>query len=381
MKSKTVAMITGPTIVGVKQQIKQSIQHAELLELRLDKFSDLPHSDYQALIHSISTPVILTLRTKMQGGEFEGNEAQHLSILSPLLVAGAHGVDLSSELSLDLAKTLKQQFPMLHLIRSYHNFEETPQDLLALLESLKNPLFDSYKLVTFAQSSLDALRLLNLLKHQQNLTAHAMGEYGQFSRILAPVCGSVFCYGAIIAQHDVPGLMNLGEMNAVYNLKNLNSNTQIYGLLGNPIKHSLGHIYHNQKIQQYKRNAVYIKINLEVEDLASFFTLIKPLNCAGFSVTMPLKQAIKTYLKKCDDLSQQTEAVNTLTYNSSAWHGHNTDGEGAVRALQAQFSLTDKRALILGAGGSGARDRSQSATEEDLRHSIKSYGREGRILC
>ena len=132
-------------------------------------------------------------------------------------------------------------------LQSYHNYHETP-DLDKVLEQLKQKSAKLYKIATFANSSLDTLRVLQLQKKEgSSLIAIAMGELGKPSRLLAPIFGAPIGYAATDASTtSAPGQYTLDEM-ASYKV---DSNTQIFGLIGDPITQSISHLTHNNHFKK-----------------------------------------------------------------------------------------------------------------------------------
>ena len=96
-------------------------------------------------------------------------------------------------------------------------------------------------------------------------------------------------------------------------------------------------------------NALYLKIKLRSSELQIFFKLIKLLPFSGFSITMPLKKHMLHFATTM--APSKINAINTLTINQDHIYTSNTDGLGAIKALQTITSLTNRRILLLGAGG------------------------------
>jgi 3-dehydroquinate dehydratase/shikimate dehydrogenase len=97
-------------------------------------------------------------------------------------------------------------------------------------------------------------------------------------------------------------------------------------------------------------NAVYLPFL--VRDLRDFLAAIEPLGIAGFSVTLPHKQAVLRHLDGCDPLAAAIGAVNTVVVRGGGkLYGYNTDYVGVLRALEPRIPLRGSRVLIVGAGG------------------------------
>ena len=131
----------------------------------------------------------------------------------------------------------------------------------------------------------------------------------------------------------------------------LNSRTQLCGVLGNPVEHSLSPAIHNAAFQHLGLNYVYLAFR--VEQVQEAVQGIRALgNLRGFSVTIPHKVSIMAFLDEIDDTARHIGAINTIVKTDDTLTGFNTDASGALQALrQAHTPLADKRVLILGSGG------------------------------
>ncbi|SHH30405.1 shikimate dehydrogenase [Caloranaerobacter azorensis DSM 13643] len=132
----------------------------------------------------------------------------------------------------------------------------------------------------------------------------------------------------------------------------INSQTKLYCLIGNPVNKSLSPTIHNYLFDKEKENAVYMAFNIEKEDLKSVVNSFRAINVKGFNVTIPYKIDIINFV---DELSYESEligAVNTVKICNGKLIGYNTDGLGFLKAFKEKnISLKGKNVLILGAGG------------------------------
>ncbi|WP_440917628.1 shikimate dehydrogenase [Candidatus Pelagibacter sp.] len=125
-----------------------------------------------------------------------------------------------------------------------------------------------------------------------------------------------------------------------------------YLVIGNPIDHSLSPKLQNWWLKENNIDATYDKIKLEDHEIKNFTQDIKDQKIAGCNVTVPFKKTIIPFLDKLSPEAQRTQSVNTITFDNGNLIGHNTDIAGfdtAIRKLN--FSVKDKKVLILGAGG------------------------------
>jgi len=125
-----------------------------------------------------------------------------------------------------------------------------------------------------------------------------------------------------------------------------------YLVIGNPIDHSFSPKLQNWWLKENNINAVYDKIKLEDHEIKNFIQDIKKQKIAGCNVTVPFKKTVIPFLDKLSPEAEQTQSVNTITFNNGDLVGHNTDIAGFYTAIKKlNFNVEGKKVLILGAGG------------------------------
>lgn len=334
-------VVTGPSLEEINVQIEQATKYADVLEFRWDCFDSL---DFEI---NCPLPKIFTLRPITQGGFYAGNEDSRFKDLEKLLKQKPDYVDLEYTVP---HKTLNafRKYPV-KIILSYHDFKATPKDLDKLIADLKQKPAYLYKIATFANSTLDALRMLNFNKRTgSQVIGLCMGEYGMITRIL-----NHFSYATIDDNKQIsPGQLSLEILSECYRFNSINQETAIYGLIGDPVDKSVSHFTHNKVFAHLNENAVYVKMRIVKEELESFFEEIKTLNFKGLSVTMPLKEVVMPFLDEIDENAILISAVNTIVIKDQKKMGFNTDGIGAMIAIDEKMSIKGKNVSILGAGGS-----------------------------
>ena len=125
--------------------------------------------------------------------------------------------------------------------------------------------------------------------------------------------------------------------------------TKIYGVLGNPIGHSLSPAIHNAAFKAVGINAFYGAF--QTSDLKGSILGMRALGICGMSVTIPFKTDVMVYLDALDPLAEQIGAVNTIVNDAGVLKGYNTDGLGAMKALETVMDPKGKKCLLVGAGG------------------------------
>jgi shikimate dehydrogenase len=134
-------------------------------------------------------------------------------------------------------------------------------------------------------------------------------------------------------------------------MSSIDVNTQLCGVIGNPVKHSLSPAMHNAAYEAQDLNFVYLAF--EVEDVRACIDGMRSMpNFRGLSVTIPHKLTVMEHLDELTRMAQKVGSVNTITNENGKLVGHSTDGLGTLRAFQeADVELKGKRILIVGAGG------------------------------
>jgi shikimate dehydrogenase len=132
----------------------------------------------------------------------------------------------------------------------------------------------------------------------------------------------------------------------------IDAETRICCLIGDPVAHSLSPLIHNAGYKALGINYVYVPFR--VSDIKRAVEGMRGLGIRGASVTTPHKTSVIKYLDKLDPLAEKIGAVNTIVNDSGVLTGYNTDGEGAVKALEEATTLEGKKAVLVGAGGAAS---------------------------
>lgn len=132
----------------------------------------------------------------------------------------------------------------------------------------------------------------------------------------------------------------------------INGNTRLCGLIGNPVGHTLSPVIHNMLAEKLSHNLVYVPFFVEQGGLSDAVKGAYELNVLGLNVTVPYKSDVISYLKEVDGLAEKIGAVNTLVRTEGGYKGYNTDISGLYRAMQEEeIELAGKKVVLLGAGG------------------------------
>ena len=130
---------------------------------------------------------------------------------------------------------------------------------------------------------------------------------------------------------------------------NIKGSTNIVGLIGHPVEHSFSPPMHNAAFEALGMDYAYVAFDVDPSDLKSAIDGAKSLDIKGFNVTIPHKIQVMDYLDEIDEVAGLIGAVNTIDFKEMK--GYNTDGIGAIKAIEEVTSVKDKNVVIAGAGG------------------------------
>jgi shikimate dehydrogenase len=123
------------------------------------------------------------------------------------------------------------------------------------------------------------------------------------------------------------------------------------GLLGRNIQYSRSPIIHNEYYQKHLLPISYEIFDIDEKDISTFINELRQMNIIGFNVTIPYKEKILKFLDKLEYPAKEINAVNTVSVDDYGLVGYNTDYYGFIKSLDG-YNLNNKRALIIGSGGS-----------------------------
>ena len=127
--------------------------------------------------------------------------------------------------------------------------------------------------------------------------------------------------------------------------------TNVVGIIGDPVEHSLSPPMHNAAFKHLKMDYVYVPYHVKKGMLNDAIAGAKSLNIKGLNVTIPHKTRVIKHLDALDKSAELIGAVNTIKFDEDYAKGYNTDGIGAVKAIEEVSSVKNKKVIILGAGG------------------------------
>ena len=348
------AVAAASRAVEMAAQVRAADREASTIELRIDWLS----SDAERALFLTwlgrnrprRTAFLVTCRRQGAGGRFPGSIEAQLYWLMQAREVGCQWCDIEVETLRELPDQSVREYAVPpRVMLSLHDFDRTPP----LARAVKTPPhgeIDVVKVAAHARTIADSIRLLSLARRSKNCVVSPMGEIGLPARILSLRAGSALTY-APVSQATAPGQVALHDLKYLYRAHKLDRRTQVYGVIANPVAHSLSPLLHNSGFVARRLNAVYLPFL--VHDLRDLLKAIPEFGIRGFSVTLPHKQTILKYLDDCDPLAADIGAINTVTVRrDGALVGCNTDYLGVLQALQKKLAPAGSRVLIFGAGGS-----------------------------
>ncbi|HEX3738996.1 MAG TPA: shikimate dehydrogenase [Terriglobales bacterium] len=352
------AAITGNDANEMAEKAESLVRDNPFLEFRLDYLSK-PGLALPRIKRFIETHpgimVIATCRRVANGGKFRGTIASQLDILSRAAAIGCQLLDIELQTA---SKCKPAQLQKLRskaaLILSFHDFRSTKK-LDETLERMTAYPADFYKVVTTATTLSDNVTMIKFLAREgdrHSLVSMCMGEQGIISRVLGVRAGSVFTFASASAgEETAPGQVTAQELRSVYRIEQVDVATRVYGVVGDPIAHSLSPAIMNAAFRRENVNAVYLA--LHAKTLKDLLSCVKEIPIHGISVTMPYKEAILAHLDNSDSHTTKVGACNTVVRaQDGKLYGFNTDTAGIVRPLERRLNTIEgARILVLGAGG------------------------------
>ncbi len=329
-------------------------QGAELVELRLD-YIRRP-VNMRRLLEDRKCPIVATCRRPKDGGKWMRSEHDRLLLIRTAIADGVDYVDLEYDIADKIPRYGKTK-----RIISYHNFDETPQDLNKIHRRLSNLDPDIIKIATMANNPIDNIRVLRLSRDSKIPTvAFCMGEMGLVSRVLCGRFGSPHTYATFHEDREMaPGQMSFRQMQEDFRFDEITASTEILGVIADPVSHSFSPRIHNACIRNLGLDMLFLPFRVPKEYLEDFIKICPELGVRGLSVTIPHKETILKCINILDDNVAGIHAANTVVFNDVNAYGFNTDCGAAMDCLMEslqsypdlEITLAGTRICLLGAGG------------------------------
>ena len=278
----------GQTAAELRRRVRLALRETPTVELRLDWLKN--DKERHAFLRWLKaqrfagTQFIATCRRRVGGGELTGDAGTELFWLMQAREAGCAWCDLEVETLRELpGKTVHGYAVPRKVLLSMHDFRKTPPFPRRFVVPASGST-NAFKAAAMARSIGDSARILRLARNSRGIVAIAMGEIGLPARVLALREGSALAY-APVASATAPGQIPLPDMKNLYRAHELTRATCVYGVIGDPIGHSLSPLLHNTGYIAAKKDAVLLPFL--VENLKDFLRNLTEFGVRGFAVTLP----------------------------------------------------------------------------------------------
>ena len=365
-KGKVCVSICAATIEEFTEKINSSENFADVIEVRFDCLKNSAPEDLFQLLTDLRRrfqgKLLATFRPAEQGGKINLSFEERTDFWINMRVF--EHVDWA-DLELDFPVEKVNKFsgkPFSRVIKSFHNFSSIPENLEKIYREIADTKSAIIKIAVPADDATAAISVWKLLarakSENKQIIPIAMGEAGKWTRILSLAHGAFMTYAAPVEAEEVaPGQLSARDLIEIYRVKELDEQTEVYGVLGANTSYSLSPLMHNSAFKHYNLNAVFIP--LQVKNLDEFIkrmvraeTREIDLNLRGFAVTIPHKQAIIKHLDFLDEAARQIGAVNTVKIADGKFYGYNTDAQGFIEPLLNIYGdLKGAKVAVFGAGG------------------------------
>lgn len=300
--------------IGSSDELK-NIGNADMAEIRLDVFDDIPEG--------IGKTIVLKVDTKEQ-----------LEKYSQRSINGF----------VDIGEMKKPDDMKNKVISSYHDMEKTPstEKIAEILNGFDCDIAKGAFMINNVEDLVKIYDASKLIEKRHVLLG--MGNLGQITRLRPDILKNEFTF----AHTGTPTAD--GQM-SVENLVKLKNNCMITGLIGHPVGHSLSKAMHTQAMKDEGIEGIYL--NMDITSIDGIGDVIRNYDIRGLNVTMPYKKDIMTQLDSVDSVASEIGAVNTVINDNGKLTGTNTDVSGVEFAFErTNVDPNGKKIAIMGSGGS-----------------------------
>jgi shikimate dehydrogenase len=127
---------------------------------------------------------------------------------------------------------------------------------------------------------------------------------------------------------------------------------RLFGVLGDPVDHSLSPAMHNAAFAASELPYLYLRFRVPSDALGEALAEARKLDVGGLNLTLPLKEAGLRLVDEATPEARTIGAVNTIVFDGGRLLGDNTDARGFLRALDGRVQIDRAHVVIVGAGGS-----------------------------
>jgi 3-dehydroquinate dehydratase / shikimate dehydrogenase len=329
---------------------------SEWLEVRADLVGDINSNWIRGLFPG---KLLYSLPGRNAGGSFDGSDEERLTRLA----AAARLYDfVTLDAERDLRSDLLLRIPPEKRIITWCGSPVSYSEIAALFERLSAVPSKLYKLVVQNGRSADALAPLRLLKSlkRHDVTAFVSGETGFWSRLVAPHLGAPFVFGSVEPSWEATGDPSVEQLARDYGPPGFSDVTEIYGIVGSPVSHSLSPRIHNAAYRTLRHPGLFVPF--QEESFADFWSALVTsgeldslgLSLKGLTVASPHKEVALREAMMTSPMARRVGATNVFVRHNGGWKADTTDPESvALVSWKFGFSVRGKTAAVVGCGGAG----------------------------
>jgi len=355
LKARIIATVDHP-FAATEPTLRAIPAAVDVLEIRADLLPDLNHHWFR---QRFPGNLVFALRSEASGGASKSSGAERASQFAE----AARTYDLIElEGERDCTEQTLAIIPWERRIISWYGTFVDDQDLQHHCHQILSIPAGMYKIVTIANRSGDELAPLCLLKKlmRTDVTAYAAGERGLWTRLVAPRLGAPAIFASAQGTWSASGDPPLAKVIQDYGLPYLGPVTEIYGIAGNPVSHSLSPRLHNAAYRALGRPAIFVPFYAESfsefwrEVVVSGRVESLGMSIKGMTVASPHKEAAIGIADEISSMSRRTWSSNVFTRSNGDWVADTTDPEGVVLTLgERGVDVRGKKAAVVGCGGAG----------------------------
>jgi 3-dehydroquinate dehydratase / shikimate dehydrogenase len=344
---------TLPSVDG--RELKALPEAAKWLEVRADLATDIPR---EWLAQHFPGQLLYTLRSRLEGGSFDGSEGQR----GERLRWAAKHYDLVDLEPGDLQHRRHAQIPPHQRLVSWHGPTATQPELTAAFDSLRSVGARLYRFVMATHQAADELIPLAMLRalRRSDVVAYGEGPTGSWSQVLAPYFGGAAVFGTVKERTAEQYGFSACQLARDYGFPSLHKLERLFGIVGGRVQRSLSPRLHNAAYRALDLPALYLPFS--APSFENFWHYMAEggllaewgMRLDGFSLAAPHKEAALEAAQGASPLARRAGAANIMARAVCGWQADTADAHGVLGPLQSRgISVKSRSAAVIGCGGSG----------------------------
>ena len=259
-RTRLICALTATDAMSMRAEMDQAFAAGtDAVECRLDFLSNPPsRAELAALLRTTPGEVIVTCRPQREGGRYQGDESSRLALLALAGECGADFVDVEADVP-------RASWPKAKIILSHHDFAGAPEDLDAVFGALEQSPAQIAKIAFMGEGPEEGFLALDVLRESRKpAIALCMGQAGLLSRMLAGKFGAFGTFASLgSGRESAPGQVSLEEFRELYRWESIGAETQVLGVVGCPVAHSMSPAVHNRAFTVAGVDAVYLPVPVQ----------------------------------------------------------------------------------------------------------------------